>query len=259
MSGFLDRMAARAQGAPDTGTSAVHVRPRARFEPVPDWPPAGAASVPRQPRLPDQRTAGAPAAATTGRHRPRSVPVPTASEPDGAPQPGPTRPAGAGPEVQRKTGPSEPDGDPPVPLAAPPDTEQAVLGAESPPPDRPRPSATVVPDPLVLVRDRVVPVLVDAGVLGATEDIEVVDAAEPEPAVPQARRDVRLRVDTPRPTHRRRAGPDSREGRVPDIHVHIGRIEVSRPAAPPPPPAPVRRVPPAVDHAAYLARRRERR
>ena len=258
MSGFLDRMAARAQGTPETGRSPVHLRPRARFEPVPDWPPAGAASVPRQSRLPDQQAAAAPVAAPTGRRRPRSVPVPTGSEPDSARQPGPTTPVGAGPQVQRKAGCSEPDGDPPVPLATP-HTEHAVLAAESPPPDRPRPSAVVAPDPLVLVRHRVVPVLVDAGVLGRTEDIEVVDAAAPEPAVPQAWRNVRLRVDTPRPAHRRPTGPEPRDGRVPDLHVHIGRIEVVRPTAPPPAPAPARRVTPAVDHAAYLARRRERR
>ena len=256
MSGFLNRMAARAHGVPDTGTSAVHLRPRARFEPVPDRPPAGAASIPRQSPLPDQRTAGAPAAATTVRRRPRSVPVPTATEPDGAPQPDPTPSVGAGPQVQRKTGHSGPDGGPPVPLAAPPDTEQAVVGAATPLPDRPRPSPAVVPDPLVLVRERVVPVLVEAGVLGATEDVEVIDAAEP-PAGPQKRRAVRLRVDTPRPTHLHRAGPEPRNNRVPDIHVHIGRIEVTRPAAPPPPPA--RPTAPAVDHAAYLARRRELR
>lgn len=259
MSGFLDRMAARTHGAPDTVTSAVHLRPRARFEPVPDWPPAGAASVLRQSRLPDQQTGDAPAAAATGRRRPRSRPAPSASEPDAASQSAPTPPVDAGPQVQGKTGHSEPDGDPPAPVAAPPDTEQAVPGAATPLPDRPRPSQAVVPDPFVLVRDRVVPVLVDAGVLRATENIEVVDAAEPAPAGPQERRAVRLRVDAPRPTHRHRAGPQPRDNRVPDIHVHIGRIEVTRPAAPSPPPAPARRTAPAVDHAAYLARRRELR
>ncbi|MGE2722349.1 hypothetical protein [Mycolicibacterium celeriflavum] len=116
-----------------------------------------------------------------------------------------------------------------------------------------------MPDPLVLVREQVVPVLVDAGVLVSDERPAVVDAettvAPPEPG------EVQLRVESherPEP-----APPDSApEPLLPtaDIHVHIDRIDVVRPQ-PEPPPEPKRSAPRPrlVDHAEYLARRRDRR
>ncbi len=143
----------------------------------------------------------------------------------------------------------------------------AASSASHPPP----PPATA-PDPFAVVRDRVVPVLVEAGVLGADEEVQVVHAAAPKPAsevtTAASRRGVQLRVDTADTAgENRRDGanpePWKAPGSVPDIHVHIGRIEVIRAPAPPPPspalPARVHRTTPAVDHAGYLARRRELR
>jgi hypothetical protein len=97
-------------------------------------------------------------------------------------------------------------------------------------------------------------------VLDAAEEVEVVHAAAGAPAGVGAGRGVQLRIDPLQQRHPRRdAAPP---GRPPDVHVHIGRIEVVRAPSPspsPPPAAPARRGAPAVDHAAYLARRQERR
>jgi hypothetical protein len=255
MSGFLEGMAARAQGAAVAGLPTVHLRRRARFEPAPDGTPSAATL------LQELWSGGAStvdAAATdpvprpADRHRPRRPP---------RPRPGTaTAVAGSRSEAARKaaTDPPPPAVAAPRPRAGQTPTPPDPPGADSAPtPDRPPVPA---PDPIVIVRDRVVPVLVQAGVLDAAEEVEVVNAAAGAPAGVGADRGVQLRVDPPQPRHPRR--DTSPPGRPPDVHVHIGRIEVVRAPAPPPSPPPAasaHRGAPAADHAAYLARRRERR
>jgi hypothetical protein len=113
-------------------------------------------------------------------------------------------------------------------------------------------------DVAALLRDHVVPALADRGELDRGERPRIVRgrAGRPVPpagtiAVAPGRVDVR---GTPLPP----AGSGDAPA-PPEVHVHIDRVVVTRaPAAPPaPPPA---EPPPGVgaDHAAYLARRRER-
>ena len=255
MTGFLDGMAARAQGAPVAGLSTVHLRRRARFEPAPDGTPSAATLLQA---LWSGAASTADAAATgpvpqaADRHRPRRRPRPHPGTAAAA--------AGSRPEVAPRAATDPP---PPAVAAPRPRAEQTASppdppGADAAPTaDQP---AVPAPDPIVIVRDRVVPVLVQAGVVDAAEEVEVVHAAPGAPGGVSAGRGVQLRVDPPQPRHPRHDG--SPPGRPPDVHVHIGRIEVIRAPAPPPAPppaAPARRSAPAVDHAAYLARRRERR
>jgi hypothetical protein len=120
-------------------------------------------------------------------------------------------------------------------------------------------------DPLVVVREHVVPILVDARVIGSTEDVEVVDAVDPPPPTSVAgRAAVQLRISTARtspsglhnpPSSAWQPSPDTARG--PDVQVHIDRIEVVRPTAPPKRAASARRNTKPADHAAYLTRRRE--
>jgi hypothetical protein len=138
-----------------------------------------------------------------------------------------------------------------------------------PTPEHDTQPAAGAPDPIALVREHVVPVLVDAGVLGDDEKADVVDAADPRPPSPPSmagRHGVHLRVDTTSPPGSPRRdvpGLDGRTARgsagMPDVHVHIGRIEVVRPPVPPPAASPVRATASTAvrEHAAYLARRRE--
>jgi hypothetical protein len=143
-----------------------------------------------------------------------------------------------------------------------------------PTPEHDTQPAAGAPDPIALVREHVVPVLVDAGVLGDDEKADVVDAADPRPPAPPSmagRHGVHLRVDTtasptspPGSPRRDVAGLDGRTARDSAgmrevVHVHIGRIEVVRPPVPPPAASPVRATASTAvrEHAAYLARRRE--
>jgi hypothetical protein len=119
-----------------------------------------------------------------------------------------------------------------------------------------------------------VPALIDAGVVGAGERIEVAEPGAERPhrnglsrANPPPRGVAVIRPGAVHGAAPPRVGGDSPAGsahphaheEAPDpaqVHVHIGRIEVLRAAPPPAPPATPRRHPPRVDHAAYLERRR---
>ena len=267
MTGFLDAMAARAQGVPVAGTTPLHLRRPARFEPQPDGTPLlpgmRAAASGGESREPRRRAAprSAPGAAPADAHEKLSH-----IHPKTWPNVANGRMAAQGPPLQAAIAPAGPSDENEMPADPAPRRPTASSASQPPPPP------VTAPDPVAVVRDRVVPVLVEAGVLGADEEVEVVDAAAPKPAsevtTAASRPGVQLRVDTAN-----RAGPDRRDhtnpepwkapGSVPDVHVHIGRIEVIRAPAPPPPspalPARVRRTTPAVDHADYLARRRELR
>jgi hypothetical protein len=120
---------------------------------------------------------------------------------------------------------------------------------------------TVAPPPEVdvaaLLRDHVVPALADRGDVDRGERPRIVARRAELPAPPAGT----IAVAPGRADVRRTAVPPASPGSAParpEVHVHIDRVMVTRaPAAPaPPPPEP----PPGAgaDHAAYLARRRER-
>jgi hypothetical protein len=177
---------------------------------------------------------------------------PAVQEPAPAPPPAPV-------EAQR-----------PGPQPAPP-LRPAPERVPSPPPRRrrrraaPAPSATPTLDLAALLRDHVVPALVDRGALGRDERPII---AEPASAATARRH------EPPRPgtvavratpaTAAAAAGHEPEElparDADPAVHLHIDQVLVTRappPAPPPPAPAP-RAARRTVDHAAYLARRRER-
>jgi hypothetical protein len=110
------------------------------------------------------------------------------------------------------------------------------------------------PDPVELVRDHVLPLLVESRVIPAHEAFDVVDASERGPARAPDRS--RLLVES--------GGSDGgagvadtggAESRPPDVHVHIDRIEVQR-RAPDKASGPRRQAISEPDHEAYLADRR---
>jgi hypothetical protein len=117
-----------------------------------------------------------------------------------------------------------------------------------------------VPDLAALLREHVMPALVERGVVSREERAVV---AEPSNAAPAPRNDppdpgtVTVRATPPaasEPAEERPAQPSEQA-----VHLHIDRVVVTRAPAPAPPPAPAPRPPRrTVDHAAYLARRRER-
>jgi hypothetical protein len=267
VTGFLDRLAARSHGVPVPGTPVVHLRRRSRFEPAPGGRvDLGVASL-----LPPARSTDAvtedvdPADPVSG-----SRPTPTADAVHQA-----TDDAALDGGHQSGREPTSPLTDATEPGPTTQVTAQTALRATDRSTDpawqevRPAPQ---VPDPLAVVREHVVPKLMDTGVLGAMEDVEVIDAHAPHPPLPASvpgRPRVQLRVEVPPRSGTGRREPargDARASpgsiRMPDVHLHIGRIEVVRPAAPPSPghpapAAPARRPAAPVDHAAYLARRRE--
>lgn len=118
------------------------------------------------------------------------------------------------------------------------------------------PGSSPVPDPVTLVREHVVPVLVDSGMFRPGERFDVPDPDRPSrPADPQA---TRLLMSPPRISQSDRTQTPSSPAQPADVHVHIDRIEVVRPAAPTTP-LPTRRPVPPVDHKAYLAKRAQGR
>jgi hypothetical protein len=175
----------------------------------------------------------------------------------------------------------------PVPKAAP-----AQLAGQTPrdrpPPDVPEPPAIDLAD---LVRRHVLPALVTRGLLSSRDRVDVVTEAPRGPGDDRANSSAQVRpagtprsptvtvmasavraVDRPaahppasQPDPQRRAAaaaaqPSTPSG-PPQIHVHIDRVVVARPAPAPRPvePPPPQRARPQADHDAYLARRRESR
>ena len=193
----------------------------------------------------------------------------------------PAAPARAGdrPPVARPVPASPPPPDPPVAAregrrrprqtTAAPGRGARALGARAGAPRRRRPAPGPAPAPALdlaaLLREHVVPALVDRGAVSRDERPVV---AEPHSAAGARRQDPPRpgtvgRARDPAGHLRARApqlgDPEERDG-SPAVHLHIDRVVVTR-AAPPAPPAPAS--PPraprrTVDHAAYLARRRER-
>jgi hypothetical protein len=254
-----------------------------------DAAPAGLTSVPREPpatrEIPGDGTVRGVSGARDGVQVPGAA-TPDAATPDAAPMPH----AAATPEPA--SGPSAAPGDPPgVALDAAPRGQPSREAPASRPGERPRGAATgasagppgdpadgwpgvalsVPPDgpdldPVWLIREHVLPVLVERGALGREQPADVLSRAQA--AAPG--RTVAA-VTAGRVT---RTGPALRGSAVPpEVHVHIDRIEVhhpptpaaaARPAprpgqAPPQRPARPARRPPAADLSAYLARRRETR
>lgn len=139
------------------------------------------------------------------------------------------------------------------PVTATPTSTGPQRPTSRPTPDAGRRARPAPPPPTVdlaaLLRDEVVAALAERGVVAAREPIQVTEPGSPSraarPGVAAVRADdVDVRSD------------ENASGGG-DVHVHIGRVSVTRPA-----PAPSNRAPrsavPRVDHAAYLARRRER-
>ena len=244
MSGFLDRVAARARGTAPLARLRAPVRPeppmltravaRAVREPGPAAPlRQGPVAVPPPERSVPRRGVEAAAASTDV-----SLPPPAARHPS-----------------RRDLRPSTVEQVSSAPVAElRPDAVRAAAGEGLPwqrelrersedlvPPGR-------APGTDEILREHVVPALVDAGVLpeGAREHVVVLRDGERAPADRRPLAPV-VRLD---------AEPDRSSGGG-DVHVHIGRVEVLRPS-PPQPPAPRPR-PAVVDHDAYLARRQRDR
>ncbi len=181
-------------------------------------------------------------------------PQPAASRPP-EPQPASLRPPPLQPVALRPVGspPAAPGPAAPAPRARP------TAGLRPLPTGAP---ATPPVDVIALVRDHVVPALRRAGLLGHDEGPpSVIRRAGTGPAPPSDRPaaefgDVRV-APAPQPLP---VDHGRRQPAAPPVTVHIGTITVTRPtaAAPPPAPAPSPRRRGDVDHAAYLARRRER-
>jgi hypothetical protein len=135
-----------------------------------------------------------------------------------------------------------------------------------------------LPDPVALIEEHLVPVLLKRSLIDGAESTEVVRSSSvprrpPAPGharvvVGEVQVERRIRpAASPRrvsasdgdaadagATRRADADPAS-----PEVHLHIGRIEVARTLRAVPPPAPSRPAAPAVDHSQYLARRRGER
>jgi len=288
MSGFFARMAERAAGTEravrlrpaqpfegggwgevETFAAAEHdsaspvtpavARPDARAVAVPSPPPA-APGPRRTPVSPTRDVAasvavGAPrvtapagiaSAATEAPREPVAAlaPMVGAAPPEDAPAP---------PAVQERVVemPAEPSpAPPPTPLVVagtpPPERVTEVVRGER---DAPPPPAV---DVVTLLREHVVPVLVERGVVSRRER-PVVAAARPS-APP------RPGTVSVAPVAPAQVEPAAPEAGPPQVNVTIGRVEVTRAPSPRPPTAPAAPPRPStVDHDAYLARRRAQR
>jgi hypothetical protein len=288
MTGFLDRMAARATGSEQRLT----LRRPSRYEPQPAAEPAlppPAAMPVREPPPSGESpaTLEEPTAVETELVAPappvRLVRSPAAPEsldaridvpaPNEAPPP--VVPPPDRPSVTAEAG----DHDVPVdrdrsrthesvtitgmvPETGPPPAPAPAAATSREPAERSRRLVRVpAPDPVELIREHVVPVLVDRRTIPATETVEV-----------------HRTLPVPLPVDRIVVVPGTAAASETggDVHVHIDRVEVHRPAPPPQPAtapaarpaaapraapraAQSRQPRPAVDLDAYLARRRDRR
>ncbi|MER6197696.1 hypothetical protein ABT234_10025 [Streptomyces sp. NPDC001586] len=107
-----------------------------------------------------------------------------------------------------------------------------------------------------LVRDHVVPMLADRGVVPSSDHIQVRASDDRGPTSASSRNRATVTVGEAHTTLS--AIGDGPEDSAPAVHVHIERIEVVRHEAAPPN-TPTRRPLPRVDLDAYLTRRREDR
>lgn len=164
----------------------------------------------------------------------------------------------------------------PPPAAGPAPRTAAERSAAAAPLGAPEPSRTAVTpgdhlrrsvpvgsgrvDVEALLREQVMGALRSRGAVGAHEHAVVRNARDASPATPPAPGTAVLRAgpatvevrgpDAPHPGMPAATGP-------PSVNVRIDRVVVTRAPAPAPPQRPERRT--TVDHAAYLARRREQR
>ena len=148
---------------------------------------------------------------------------------------------------------------PAEPSAAPPPAPLVV--AETPPPPvrvtqvvRGEPQAPPPPevDVVTVLREHVVPMLVERGVVSRRERPVVAAARPSAPPRPGT-----VSVAPAAPAQVEPAAP---EAGPPQVNVTIGRVEVTRAPSPRPPTAPAAAPRPStVDHDAYLARRRAQR
>lgn len=265
MTGFIDRMAARARSTPDPAVPALHLRPLSRFEPD---PATAAAPDPAAPGL--VRAPGLPSDPPPYHPDPPvrlAIPEPTARQ--RPPAPGPVEPESRGPATDSVARP-----EPPTPSASGwrlpwehpinGEARHRDAGGQGHEAD-PEAQDVETMDPLDAVRRHVVPRLVANGVLTAANEVEVVGPDDHPPVRRPGRPGVRLRVDLddPAPGPARPSASAARTSSIAQrggVQVNIGRIEVVRQGAPAPAtarPAAPPRPDPAAGHAAYLARRRE--
>ncbi|MFC0031709.1 hypothetical protein ACFFMM_19495 [Micromonospora chaiyaphumensis] len=288
--GFFARMAQRATGREPL----VRLRAPQPFEAtVPDppadvpadvaasWPestaaaPTPARGIPERPAAPPLPPTGPGAAPARAAHRvaeqPRADRTPPVTLPEAAP-PVPNRaaavrtepvgPAGREPDTAVPHTAAPPVAPPPDASPAPEPTRPATVvppAAPAPAPATRRPAPAPVraagPDLARLLRERLGPALTARRAVEPGERLVFVDrptGAPPRPGTAEVRTGPVRPAPTPPPGTAQDAPPSG------DVHLHIDRVVVTRAPAPPPPAPP----PPArstVDHAAYLARRREGR
>ncbi|MFI2651216.1 hypothetical protein [Micromonospora fulviviridis] len=284
--GFFARMARQATGreplvrlrAPQPFEAAPLSRPADQPVKTPaSWPesaapaPLSPGAVPDRPVARTVAAAGvtAPAQATPDRSRPDRTPP--ATPPEAAPAvpdktTGRAEPAGpARREPDAPPGAADPPAATPPAAARPADPARpaAVLppAPPAPAPAAQRPAPTPVPaaapDLARLLRERLGPALIARRAVEPGERLVFVDrpapaGAPPRPGTAEVRTGPIRAAPTPPPAAAEDAPPPG------DVHLHIDRVVVTR-APTPPPPAPAPPARSTVDHAAYLARRREGR
>lgn len=136
----------------------------------------------------------------------------------------------------------------------------AQPGRSAPRGSRPRGGPGPAPGPdldlAALLRDQVFAALVDRGAVPARERPVVVPPGKRATAPRPGTAAIRAEGVSAGRGPNRSARDDTAAAGPSNVHLHIDRVSVTRAAPPAPAPAPATR--PSVDHAAYLARRRER-
>lgn len=245
-SGSTARTPAPSRGIPDRpaappGPAALRTTPAPRASADPDRsrtdPKAPAAPPGAAPAAPDRAAASTAPVGPASPEPDAAVPAITAPPavarpPDATPPPDATRPAAVVPPA------------PPAPAPA----------ARRP---APTPVRAAAPDLARLLRERLGPALIARRAVEPGERLVFVDRPAPAGTPPRpGTAEVRTGPVRPAP-----AGPPGAAEDPPppgDVHLHIDRVVVTRAPSPPPSaPAPPARS--TVDHAAYLARRREGR
>ncbi|MEO3891428.1 hypothetical protein [Nonomuraea sp. B5E05] len=271
--GFFTRMARRATGREPL----ARLRVAQPFEvPLPEWPvetgegrPAIASTRPSVPRStvgtargPLSRTPQAamdgPAESVTTIPEPTAGRPPTPSEPPGSPVRSSESQSPRVRSHEEQSLPAEPDDDRDSPG---PDIGPAPSPSAPSPADPPAAGSVRAPvwDVARLLREHLGPELVARDVVEPRDRLIFVDrlataGAAPKPGTAE------VRTSEVRPAARTLGAPcvPASPSPIGDVHLRIDRVVVTRAAAPPPP-APPPQPPSTVDHAAYLARRREDR
>ncbi|MFI7282565.1 hypothetical protein ACIBOV_20130 [Micromonospora chersina] len=232
---------------------------------IPDRPaaPPGPAALRT---TPEPEASADPDRSRTGRKAPATPPGTAPAAPDrAAARAAPVAPASPEPDaaVPATTAPPAvarpPDAMPPPDAARPAAVVPPAPPAPAPTARRPAPTPVraAAPDLARLLRERLGPALIARRAVEPGERLVFVDRPAPAGTPPRpGTAEVRTGPVRPAPA----APPGAAEEPPPpgDVHLHIDRVVVTRAPSPPPPaPAPTARS--TVDHAAYLARRREGR